>query len=108
MDNASSIKQPKRRQTLLDNKDKALISKKLVTLKKDVPVKDSLDDFALKPIDADKILTFLKEMEFGRLFKKLESDYGKFSGEITFTKSSEPAELIFTYQTLKVFKKNIL
>ena len=76
LDNASSIKQPKRRQTLLDNKDKALISKKLVTLKKDVPVKDSLDDFALKSIDADKILTFLKEMEFGRLFKKLESEYG--------------------------------
>ena len=93
LDNASSIKQPKRRQTLLDNKDKALISKKLVTLKKDVPVKDSLDDFALKPIDADKILTFLKEMEFGRLFKKLESDYGKFSGEITLTESSEPAEI---------------
>ena len=93
LDNASSIKQPKRRQTLLDNKDKALISKKLVTLKKDVPVKDSLDDFALKPIDADKILTFLKEMEFGRLFKKLESDYGKFTGEITLTESSEPDEI---------------
>jgi len=27
LENASSIKQPKRRQTLLDNKDKALISK---------------------------------------------------------------------------------
>jgi DNA polymerase-1 len=81
LENASSIKQPKRRQTLLDNKDKALISKKLVTLKKDVPVKTSLDEFALKSIDPDKILKFLQEMEFGRLFKKLESDYGKFSGK---------------------------
>ena len=89
LDNASSIKQPKRRQTLLDNKDKALISKKLVTLKKDVPIKNDIDDFALKSIDADKILKFLKEMEFGRLFKRLESDYGKFSGEVISLKSNE-------------------
>ena len=95
LENASSIKQPKRRQTLLDNKDKALISKKLVTLKKDVPVKTSLDEFALKSIDPDKILKFLQEMEFGRLFKKLESDYGKFSGKASpqskLTESKEPS-----------------
>ena len=94
LENASSIKQPKRRQTLLDNKDKALISKKLVTLKKDVPVKTSLDEFALKSIDPDKILKFLQEMEFGRLFKKLESDYGKFSGKASpqskLTESKDP------------------
>ena len=40
LDNANEIKQNKRRQTLLENKDKAIISKKLVTLKKDVPIKD--------------------------------------------------------------------
>ncbi|MDA9168906.1 DNA polymerase I, partial [Pelagibacteraceae bacterium] len=95
LENASSIKQPKRRQTLLDNKDKALISKKLVTLKKDVPVKTPLDEFALKSIDPDKILKFLQEMEFGRLFKKLESDYGKFSGKASpqskLTESKEPS-----------------
>ena len=76
--NASNIKQPKRRQTLLDNKENALISKKLVTLKKDVPIKYSIDDFLLKPIDSKKILTFLKDMEFSRLYKKLENDYGLF------------------------------
>ena len=36
---AHEIKQNKRRETILENKDKALISKKLVTLKKDVPIK---------------------------------------------------------------------
>ena len=35
---AHEIKQNKRRETLLENKDKALISKKLVTLKHDVPI----------------------------------------------------------------------
>ena len=76
--NATKIKQPKRRQTLLDNKENALISKKLVTLKKDVPIEYSIDDFLLKPIDSKKILTFLKDMEFSRLYKKLENDYGLF------------------------------
>ena len=36
---AKEIKQNKRRETLITNKEKALISKKLVTLKKNVPVK---------------------------------------------------------------------
>ena len=40
---ASEIKQNKRRETLLENKDKALISKKLVTLKSNVPIKDELE-----------------------------------------------------------------
>ena len=85
LDNAASIKQPKRRQSLLDNKDKAFMSKQLVTLKRDVPVKNTLDEFVLKPINADKILQFLKEMEFTRLFNRLEADYGKFSGETSAT-----------------------
>ncbi len=38
--NAETIKQNKRRETIIENKDKALISKKLVTLKNDVPVKN--------------------------------------------------------------------
>ena len=38
---AQEIKQNKRRETILENKDKARISKKLVTLKKDVPVKNN-------------------------------------------------------------------
>ena len=40
--------QNKRRETLIENKDKALISKKLVTLKHDAPVDRDLDEFKLK------------------------------------------------------------
>ena len=43
--NADEIKQNKRRETILENKEKALISKRLVTLKKDVPIKDKIQDF---------------------------------------------------------------
>ena len=74
---AHEIKQNKRRQTILENKDKALISKKLVTLKKDVPVKVKLDDFVLKNVEKDKLYEFLREMEFNRLLSNVISQYGE-------------------------------
>ena len=49
------IKQNKRRETLTQNKDKAIVSKKLVTLKKDVPVKNKISEFQLKEIDKNKL-----------------------------------------------------
>ena len=81
LENASTIKQPKRRQALIDNREKAFISKQLVTLKRDVPVTNELDEFILKPLNLDKILTFLKEMEFTRLFSRLEENHGSFVNE---------------------------
>ena len=89
LENASTIKQPKRRQALLDNREKAFISKQLVTLKRDVPVTNELDEFLLKPLNLDKILTFLKEMEFTRLFSRLEENHGSFVNEKTSTLKSE-------------------
>ncbi len=74
---ASTIKQNKRRETLLENKDKAILSKKLVTLKKDVPVKDKLEDFILKNINKNKLYSFLREMEFNRLLSSAISTYGE-------------------------------
>ena len=74
---AHEIKQNKRRETLIENKDKALISKKLVTLKHDVPVDRDLDEFKLKDIDKDKLYKFLREMEFNRLLSSAISAYGE-------------------------------
>ena len=74
---AHEIKQNKRRETLLQNKDKALISKQLVTLKHDVPIKRDLTDFKLKEIDKDKLYNFLREMEFNRLLSSAISTYGE-------------------------------
>ena len=70
LDKADTIKQPKRRQTLLDNKKNALMSRELVTLKKDVPIKEQIEDFILKPLDIEKILSFLDEMEFTKIKKR--------------------------------------
>ncbi len=82
--NAHTIKQNKRRESLLENKDKALISKQLVTLKKDVPIKYTLNDLILKNIDKEKLYTFLREMEFNRLLSSAISIYG----DISFDESS--------------------
>ena len=85
--NADEIKQNKRRETILENKEKALISKRLVTLKKDVPIKDKIQDFELKEINKDKLYDFLREMEFNRLLSQVISFYGEV--KTTKTKFSE-------------------
>jgi len=74
---AHEIKQNKRRETIIKNKSKAIISKKLVTLKKDVPVKEKLNEFILKEIDKDKLYNYLREMEFNRLLSLTISNYGQ-------------------------------
>ena len=74
---AHEIKQNKRRETLLENKDKALISKKLVTLDSKSPIKRELSEFEFKSIDKDKLYKFLREMEFNRLLSSAISAYGE-------------------------------
>jgi DNA polymerase-1 len=75
--NINEITQNKRRETLLANKDKAILSKKLVTLKDDVPVKEKLEDFIMKNVDREKLFKFLREMEFNRLLSQAISFYGE-------------------------------
>jgi DNA polymerase-1 len=75
--NINEIPQNKRRETLLTNKDKAILSKKLVTLKDDVPVKENPEDFIMKNVDKEKLFKFLREMEFNRLLSQAISFYGE-------------------------------
>ena len=77
LENAKKIKQNKRRETLIENKDKAVISKKLVTLEKNVPVKNKIEEFKLKDIDKNKLCSYLREMEFNRLLSLVISEYGE-------------------------------
>ncbi len=74
---AHEIKQNKRRETLIENKDKALISKKLVTLDHKSPVNRELSEFKLQNINKDKLYKFLREMEFNRLLSSAISAYGE-------------------------------
>ena len=95
LEKADEIKQNKRRETILENKEKAIISKKLVTLKKDVPIKEKLENFILKEIDKDKLFNFLREMEFNRLLSSVISLYGepKFKNEVTNLSDNKNTEI---------------
>ena len=77
LNKAHEIKQNKRRETIIENKDKAIISKKLVTLKKDVPIKEKIEEFRFKEIDKEKLYKYLREMEFNRLLSSVISTYGE-------------------------------
>ena len=83
LNNLDEIKQKKRKETLKLNVKNALLSRKLVTLKNDVPIKNELDTFRLKDVNKDKLFNFLKEMEFNRLLSQVISFYGDNSKEAT-------------------------
>jgi DNA polymerase-1 len=85
--NIKEIKQNKRRETLLANKDKAILSKKLVTLKNDVPVKETLESFILKDVEKNKLFNFLRDMEFNRLLSLAISFYGEAENSSTDSKN---------------------
>jgi len=74
---AKEIPQNKRRESLLANKDKAFLSRQLVTLKDDVPIKDEPSSFIMKNVNKEKLYDFLREMEFNRLLSQAISFYGE-------------------------------
>ena len=71
---AEEIKQPKRRQSLIDGAGDARMSRDLVTLKTDVPVEVPLSDLALREPDPGKFLDFLAAQEFKSLVKQYGGD----------------------------------
>lgn len=73
---AGEIKQPKRRQTLIDNADQIRLSKQLVTLDDQTPLDFTLDDLEVRDPDPDRLLEFLVEMEFRTLSKRIADDLG--------------------------------
>ena len=77
LNKVKEIKQNKKRESIILNKEKAILSKKLVTLKHDVPVKNTLESFRLKNINKEKLYSFLREMEFNRLLSNVISSYGE-------------------------------
>lgn len=79
---ASEIKQDKRRQSIIDNTEKARISRELVRLKNDVPLADPLEDFVLQPPNGPKLISFLKAMEFNSLTRRVAEATGADPAEI--------------------------
>ncbi|MBH5398805.1 DNA polymerase I [Bradyrhizobium sp. CNPSo 4010] len=93
---AGEIKQPKRREALLENAEKARISRQLVLLDDKVDLEVPLDDLAVHEPDARKLIAFLKAMEFTTLTRRVaeyaqidpanvDADPGYASGASVFT-----------------------
>src|SRR5918912_1117821 len=72
LERANEIRQPKRRQSLIDNEAKARLSKQLVKLDDDVPLPCPLSALRVKPYDPDKLFPFLDEMELRALRSRIE------------------------------------
>jgi DNA polymerase-1 len=68
---AGEIKQDKRRQTLIDNADKARLSQKLVTLDTNVELDVPIGDLAVHEPDYKRLIAFLKAMEFNSLTRRV-------------------------------------
>ena len=73
---AGEIKQPKRREKLIENAEMARISRQLVTLKQDVPVELPLAASAVQEMNAGQALAFLQKMEFNTLTKRVAESLG--------------------------------
>ena len=73
---ADEIKQPKRRETLIENAEMARISKKLVTLDAYAPVPASVEEFGTHESDPVTLIGFLKAMEFAGLTRRAASHFG--------------------------------
>jgi DNA polymerase-1 len=73
---AHEIKQPKRREALIENADRIRISRQLVTLDCDTPLDVTLDDLEIRLPEPDKIMDFLTRMEFRTLTKRVADKLG--------------------------------
>jgi DNA polymerase-1 len=79
---AGEIKQQKRRETLIENADKARLSKTLVTLDTKVPLEVPLADLAVHDLDARRLIAYLKAMEFAALVRRVADVYKFDAAEI--------------------------
>lgn len=74
---ASEIKQPKRREALIDFKEQIETSKRLVTLMDDVPNIVAPQNFRVHEPDPSELMAFLDKMEFTTLTRRVKSHLHK-------------------------------
>ena len=76
LDRAGEIKQPKRRETLIDKRDQIEMSKRLVQLDCETPLNFTLDDLEVRDPVPETLMEFLAEMEFRTLTKRIADQLG--------------------------------
>ena len=68
---AGEIKQPKRRETLINFVDQIRLSRELVRLTCDAPAPEPIEDFAVRDPDPETLSAFLDKMEFRSLQRRV-------------------------------------
>jgi DNA polymerase-1 len=76
LDRAGEIKQPKRRESLIDNRAQIELSKRLVQLDCDMALDFGLDDLEVREPDPEVLMGFLSEMEFRTVTKRIAEKLG--------------------------------
>ena len=82
IENASKIKQTKRRESVMEFADQARISRELVTLKDDIELPIPIEDIQIQSIEPKKLISFLKAMEFRTLTEKKAKEFNLSSEKI--------------------------
>jgi len=81
LERAGEIKQPKRREKLIEQAEMARISRDLVTLRDDAPVEAALEDFHVREPEPDVLLGFLEAQGFKSLVVQWQARLGTDVGD---------------------------
>ena len=87
---AEEIKQPKRRQTLIEHAEQIRLSRRLVLLDENTPLDFTLDDLEVRDPDPETLLGFLAEMEFRTLSRRVAEGLGREAPVIPETAPATP------------------
>lgn len=71
-DHIGDMKESKLKENLLNDKDKALLGKKLATINCDTPVTIGIDDIKRRPVDYQKLRRFYEKMNFRKFLSELD------------------------------------
>ncbi len=73
---AAEIKQPKRRESLIQFAEQARISRRLVELECNVPLDHAIDSLGVRPVNGEMLIAFCKALEFGTLTRRVAEATG--------------------------------
>ncbi len=107
LDHSEEIKQPKRRENLVNFADQARVSRELVTLRLDVPLEMKLDELALHEPDPEPLLAFLREQGFKSTIAKLQLGGGASETDIAPDASArpDPASAVSDYELVQTIDR---
>ena len=99
LENAESVTNKRVRNGLLEGKDKAILSKDLVTIVTDVPLGREIDELVRQDMDIEVMESLLTEYEFHALINQLPGSTGE--KKSTKNKPNKDYKIITTLKNLK-------